>query len=412
MKQADVVVVGGGQAGLAMSRCLGERGIDHVVLERGRVAERWRSERWESLRLLTPRWQARLPGWRYRGADDDGFMTRSEVIGYLEAYARSFAAPVESGVEVAAIARVGAAYRISTSAGSWRARAVVVATGHCDRPSVPELASGLPDDVVQVVPTRYRSPHQLPEGGALVVGASATGLQLAAEIHRSGRPVTLAVGRHVRLPRSYRGRDIMWWLDAAGILDEAAADVRDLAAARGQPSLQLVGSPERRTLDLGVLREMGVRLVGRAVAAEGGRVLLADDLARSMAAADARLARLLDRLDATVARAGAADLPAPEAPRVIHPPPAPTALDLRAEEIRSVVWATGYRRSYPWLKVPVLDARGEIRHDGGVTAAPGLYVLGLQFLRRRNSSWIDGVGEDARALTDHLAARLPRRRAA
>jgi putative flavoprotein involved in K+ transport len=412
MKRTDVVVIGGGQAGLAMSRCLVDDGVAHVVLERGRVGERWRSERWDSLRLLTPRWQARLPGFSYEGPDADGFMTRSEVIAYLDAYARSFAAPVESGVTVTAVERDGDRYRVATDRGVWSAAGVVVATGHCDRPAVPALAAGLPDDVVQVVPTRYRNPGELPPGGALVVGASATGLQLAAEIHRSGRPVTLAVGRHVRLPRTYRGRDVMWWLDRAGVLADGAADVADLEAARRQPSLQLVGSPERRALDLGVLQEMGVRLVGRAVAAEGGRVLLADDLATSLAAADSRLARLLRRLDAHIAGTGEEVVPAAEPIRTIRPARAPSAIDLRAADVRTVLWATGYRRSYPWLRLPVLDARGEIRHDGGITAEPGLYVLGLQFLRRRKSSWLDGVGDDARALADHLARRLPRRHAA
>ncbi|HSD19871.1 MAG TPA: NAD(P)/FAD-dependent oxidoreductase [Anaeromyxobacter sp.] len=412
MKRTDVVVVGGGQAGLAASACLQARGVDHVVLERGRIAERWRSERWNSLRLLTPRWQSRLPGFSYRGPDPDGFMSRREVIGYLEAYARSFAAPVEEGVAVLAVERDGDGYRVTADRGEWRAESVIVATGHCDRPHVPALAAELPSDVVQLVPTRYRNPDALPAGGVLVVGASATGIQLADEIHRSGRPVTLAVGRHVRLPRSYRGRDVMAWLDATGFLDEGAEAVADLEAARRQPSLQLVGRPDHRTLDLGVLLDAGVRLVGRVTAVEGARVLFAEDLAETAAAAERRLARLLGRIDAYVARSGQTAVPPAEPLRPIAPPPAPDAIDLRAEGIRTVMWATGYRRSYPWLRVPVLDERGEIRHVGGITPAPGLYVLGLQFLRRRNSSFLDGVGEDAAALVDHLARRLARRRAA
>ncbi|WP_242337228.1 MULTISPECIES: NAD(P)/FAD-dependent oxidoreductase [Anaeromyxobacter] len=412
MKRTDVVVVGGGQAGLAASRCLQARGVDHTVLERGRVGERWRSERWDSLRLLTPRWQSRLPGFSYRGPDPDGFMSRREVIGYLEAYARSFAAPVEAGVAVHAVERDGDGYRVTADRGAWRARSVIVATGHCDRAHVPPLAAELPADVVQLVPARYRNPRALPAGGVLVVGASATGLQLADELHRSGRPVTLAVGRHVRLPRRYRGRDVMEWLDATGILDEGADAVADLEAARRQPSLQLVGRPDHRTLDLGVLLDEGVRLVGRVQGVEGGRVLLAEDLDETIAAAERRLARLLGRIEAHVAQSGAAAVPPPEPIRAISPPPAPRAIDLRADGIRTVIWATGYRRSYPWLRVPVLDERGEIRHAGGVTPAPGLYVLGLQFLRRRNSSFLDGVGKDAAVLVDHLATRLARRSAA
>jgi putative flavoprotein involved in K+ transport len=412
MRRTDVVIVGGGQAGLAMSRCLVDRGIEHVVLERGRIAERWRSERWDSLRLLTPRWQARLPGWRYRGPEADGFMTRDEVVDYLDGYARSFAAPIESGVAVSAVERGAAGFRVTTSRGSWSARAVVVATGHCDVPFVPPIAAGLPHDVAQVVPTRYRNPDRLPEGGVLVVGASSTGVQLAAELQRAGRQVTLAAGKHVRLPRRYRGRDVMWWLDAAGVLDERAEDVADLEAARRQPSLQLVGSDDHRTIDLGTLRALGVRLAGRVVGAEGGRVLLGDDLARSVAAAEGRLTRLLRRIDAHVERRAAADVPPAEPIAPIALPRAPTALDLRAEGIRTVVWATGYRRRYPWLHLPVLDARGEIHHAGGVTPEPGLYVLGLQFLRRRNSSFLDGVGADADAVAAHLGDHLERRQRA
>jgi putative flavoprotein involved in K+ transport len=409
MRRTDAVVVGGGQAGLAMSRSLADRGIAHVVLERGRVAERWRSERWQSLRLLTPRWQARLPGWSYRGADPDGFMTRLELVGYLDGYARSFAAPVETGVTVTAVAREGAGFRVATDRGVWTAAAVVVATGHCDVPFVPPVAAGLPRDVSQIVPTRYRNPAQLPPGGVLVVGASATGVQLAAEIQRSGRQVTLGVGKHVRMPRRYRDRDIQWWLDAAGILDERWDAVADVEAARRAPSLQLVGTDDHRTLDLDVLRGLGVRLAGRVAGIEGSRVAFADDLAATLAAADARLARLLRRIDAHAERSRPAAAPPPEPIAPIRVPHAPTVIDLRAEGIRTVVWATGYRRSYPWLRVPVLDRRGEIVHEGGVTPEPGLYVLGLQFLRHRNSSFLDGVGRDALALAAHLTGYLERR---
>lgn len=410
MRRTDVVVVGGGQAGLAMSRVLGERGIEHVVLERGSVGERWRSERWDSLRLLTPRWQSRLPGFAYRGPDADGFMTKAEVIQYLEAYARSFDAPVERGVAVTAVARDGAGYRVDTDRGAWRAASVVVATGHCHQARVPPWAASLPADVVQLVPPSYRNPAQLPEGGVLVVGASATGVQLASEIRRSGRAVTLAVSRHVRMPRRYRGRDILWWYEALGIGGERCEAVADLEAARASPSLQLVGSPEHRTLDLAVLRGEGVRLVGRAVGVEGSRMSLADDLPANVRAADERLARFLARIDAHVSAAGLA-APDAEPIRPVVLAPAPAAIDLRAEGIRTVLWATGYRRSYPWLRVPVLDARGELLHEGGVTPAPGLYVLGLPFLRRRKSTWLDGVGDDARELAAHLAARLGRRAA-
>ena len=304
MRRTETVVIGGGQAGLAMSRCLTDAGVDHVVLERGRVAERWRSGSWDSLRLLTPNWQSRLPGFRYDGPDPDGYMAVPEVVDYLDRYARSFRAPVEEDTTVLAVERAGAGYRVATDRGAWVASSVVIATGHCDTPFVPPLARSLPEDVVQVVPGRYRNPRQLPEGGVLVVGASSTGVQLADEIHASGRPVTLAVGRHTRLPRTYRGRDILWWLDAMGVFDEAADQVFDLAISRGQPSLQLVGRPDRATLDLPTLQGRGVRLVGRAAGAEGARVAFADDLVVQTVAADARLARLVQRIDVFAARTG------------------------------------------------------------------------------------------------------------
>jgi len=403
-------VIGGGQAGLAMSRCLADAGVDHVVLERGRVAERWRSSSWDSLRLLTPNWQSRLPGFRYDGPDPDGYMAVPEVVDYLGRYARSFHAPVEEGTSVLAVERAGGGYRVTTDRGAWDAASVVVATGHCDTPFVPGMARQLDPDVAQVVPSGYRNPRHLPEGGVLVVGASSTGVQLADEIHASGRPVTLAVGRHTRLPRVYRGRNILWWLDAMGVFDESAAEVFDLAVSRNQPSLQLVGRSDHATLDLPALEERGVRLVGRVVGAEGPRVSLADDLVAHTAASDVRLARLLQRIDVFAARTGLdAEVAPPEDFRpFLWPAPPPTEIDLRAEGIRAVVWATGFRRLYPWLKVPVLDERGEIRHQGGVTALPGLYVIGLYFLRRRKSSFIDGVGQDALDLTTHLAAHLRR----
>ena len=292
-----MIVIGGGQAGLAMSRHLEDRGIGHAVLERGRIAERWRSERWDSLHLLTPRWQSRLPHWSYRGPDPDGFMTRSEVVQYLDGYSRSFAAPVHTGVTVTAVERDRGGFRVETTAGVWHAANVVVATGHCDLASVPPAAATLAPDIVQVVPTSYRNPGQLHDGPVLVVGASATGIQLASEIQRSGRHVTLAVGGHTRIPRQYRGLDIMAWLDAMGVLSETASQVRDVEASRAEPSLQLIGDDGHRSLDLGVLQRQGVRIVGRMPGASGRRVDLAGDLAASIEHAETKMHHLLDRVD-------------------------------------------------------------------------------------------------------------------
>lgn len=406
MRTTDAVVIGAGQAGLAMSHCLAARGIAHVVLERGRVAERWRSERWDSLRMLTPNWMSRLPGHAYAGEDPEGFMTMPEVIGFLEAYAA--AAPVVMGADVLALRPSAEGYRIATTAGDFAARAVIIATGQCGRPLIPAMAAALPKALHQVTPSSYRSPGMLPPGGVLVVGASASGVQIAEELHRSGRPVTLAVGRHTRLPRRWRGRDILDWMERAGVLTERAEAVRDLAAARAQPSLQLVGRGS--SLDLGTLRAMGVRVVGRVEGIAEGRVALRDDLAQTIAAAERTLERLLARLAPVADAEGAPDEapPAPLAPFA----PAPALLDLVAEGIRTVVWATGFRRDYAWLQVPVLDEVGEIRHRGGVTPAPGLLVLGLRFLRRRNSNFLDGVGADAEALAAEVLAHLVTQRRA
>ena len=407
MRHVESVVIGAGQAGLAMSRCLTDRGVDHVVLERGRVAERWRSERWDSLRLLTPNWQSRLPGFQYDGPDPDGYMTMPEVAAFFERYAASFRAPVRRGVEVRAVTHDGSTFRVETAWQHWSASSVVIATGHAQQPRIPRLAANFAGAVTQLVPTAYRRPSQLPDGGVLVVGASATGLQLADELNRAGRDVTIAVGRHTRLPRVYRGRDILWWLDRMGVLDETVDQVHDVEISREQPSLQLVGHPDCRTLDLASLRDRGVRVVGRLIGADGHMVRFADDLVATTAAADIKLAGLLRRIDTFVAVQG---INAPAAPNFVPHclgfAGAGTTLNLRAAGIRTVIWATGFRRQYPWLHVPVLDELGEIRHRHGITAAPGLYVIGLHFLRRRNSSFIDGVGADALALSEHIASAL------
>jgi putative flavoprotein involved in K+ transport len=337
-------------------------------------------------------------------------MGRAEVVALLERYARCGAAPVVAGTRVVAVRAEAGGYRVETDRGAWRARAVVVATGACGQARLPAFAAGLPAGVLQLAATAYRRPDDLPEGGVLVVGGSSTGVQLAAEIQGSGRPVTLAVGRHSRMARRYRGRDIFAWFEATGILTQGSERVADLAAARRQPSMQLSG---RGPVDLAGLAAEGVRVVGRVEGAADGRVALGGNLAADCAASDARLLRVLGRIDAHIAATGTPAPADPEAwaPRR-HPAAAAQALDLAAEGIRSVVWATGYQRDYGWLQVPVLDRGGEIAHEGGVTAAPGLYALGLRFLRHRSSNFIDGVGRDAEALTAEVAGFLGARLAA
>lgn len=403
------VVIGAGHAGLAMSHCLTELGVDHLVLERGEPGNAWRRERWDSMRLLTPNWQTRLPGFSYAGCDPDGFMSAAEVAEFITRYAKRSAAPVLSHTTVTAVRRDGSGYRVVTNRGSWRCRTVVLASGAHNLAAVPTLAAGLPAGVRSLTALDYRCPDQLDDGGVLVVGASATGLQLADEIHRSGRPVTLAVGEHVRLPRLYRGRDIQWWMHAAGILDQRYDEVDDLQRARGVPSPQLVGTPERRTLDLNALTDRGVRLVGRLVGLRDRQLLFSGSLANVCALADLKMNRLLDTIDAWIAVSGMPAGPAERfAPTVVDRAP-PLGLDLARGEIRTVLWATGFRPDYSWLEVPVLDRKGRLRHDGGVVDAPGLYALGLPFLRRRKSSFIHGAEDDARDLADHLKDYLDER---
>jgi putative flavoprotein involved in K+ transport len=408
MRRTTTIVIGAGHAGLAMSRCLAEHGIDHVVLERGEVANSWRTERWDSLRLLTPNWQSRLPGFGYDGDDPHGFRTMPEVIDLIDRYARAIAAPVAAQTRVTAVRRTDAGYLVRTDRGEWHARTVVLASGACNIPCVPKLAQAVSPAIRTLTPMSYRNPDQLEPGGVLVVGASATGVQLADEIHSSGRPVTLAVGEHIRAPRTYRGRDIQWWMDQAGIHDQRYDEVDDLARARRVPSLQLVGSPERRMLDLNALRAQGVRLVGRLAGISDDRLQFSGSLANQCALSDLKLGRLLDTLDRFATARGLDDaVAAPHRfpPTEVEAAP-PLTLDLAKAGIRTIVWATGYRPDHSWLEVPVLDRKGQLCHDGGVTASPGLYVMGLQFLRRRKSALIDGAAADARDLSAHLVSFL------
>jgi len=406
------VVIGAGHAGLAASHFLTAQSVDHVVLERGEVANSWRRERWASLRLLTPNWLSRLPGHRYDGPDPDGYMTAGEVAGFIERFATVSQAPVRTRADVTSVRRNGDGYHVTTSQGEIGCRTVVIASGACNRPTVPAFSEAVPPSVHQVTPFDYHDPSRLPDGGVLVAGASATGVQLAAELQRSGRPVTLAVGEHVRMPRLHRGRDVLWWMDASGVWDQRHDEIDDLSRARRLPSPQLVGTPERATLDLNALAAMGVEVVGRWATVRDGRALFSGGLRNVLSLADLKMERLLDAFDGWARSEGAGDA---LDDRERHAPTGvPTAkrlqLDLRRGEIRTVVWATGYRPDYTWLDVPVLDAKGRLQHHGGVVDSPGLYVLGLPVLRRRKSTFIHGIEDDAREVVDHLTTYLSARR--
>jgi putative flavoprotein involved in K+ transport len=402
------VVIGAGHAGLAMSQRLSERSIDHVVLERGEVANSWRTERWESLRLLTPNSHVRLPGLADQDTEPDGFMTMREVVRLIDDYARAVDAPVHTNTKVTSVTPTEDGYEVTTDRGVWRCTTLVLATGSANVANVPVFAADVPPSVAMVTPMTYRSPDQLADGGVLVVGGSATGVQLAEEIHRSGRPVTLSVGEHVRMPRTYRGRDIFWWMEAAGVLDEGVEEVDDLVRARHTPSPQLIGTPEHRTLDLNTLGEMGVEIVGRMGSVNDGVALFSGALANICRLADLKLTRLLDRFDQWAESAGIEGLEEPDrpAPTVVRDD-APLMIDLRRRGIKTILWATGYRPDYSWLTLPVLDRRGRIRHQGGVVqGAPGVYLLGGTLLRKRRSSYIAGADEDSRVLADHLSDYL------
>jgi putative flavoprotein involved in K+ transport len=406
--RTTTVVIGAGHGGLAMSCCLSDRSIDHVVLERSEVANSWRTERWDSLRLLTPNWQCRLPGYAYEGDDPDGFMTMPEVADFIADYAKRIDAPVQTGTTVTSVRRSDGGYRVTTDQGEWECLTVVLATGAFNVPRVPAVSEAVPSSVRCLTPIDYGNPNDLADGGVLVVGASATGVQIAHEIQCSGRPVTLAVGEHVRGPRVYRGRDIHWWMEVAGVLDERYHDVDDIVRARRVPSMQLAGTPERATFDLNALTDIGVELVGRLAGINGSRAQFSGSLRNKCELADLKLGRLLDTIDEWALADGMDDsVPPPhrfEPTRVSESPK--LGLDLDSGQIQTIIWATGFRPDYSWLDVMVLDGKGMVRHDGGVVDAPGMYLIGTPFLRRRKSSFIDGARDDAQDLIVELAAFL------
>jgi putative flavoprotein involved in K+ transport len=411
--QTTTVVIGAGHAGLAMSHRLTERSIDHVVLERGEVADSWRTQRWPSLRLLTPNWQTRLPGYHYADDDPDEFMPAAEVVATLSSYARHIGAPVRTATTVRAVRAAPQGFEIKADDDVLHAQAVVVATGACNQPVIPGAADAVPPSVTMLAPLTYRDPALLPDGGVLVVGASATGVQLASEIHQSGRPVTLAVGEHVRLPRTYRGRDIFWWLEATGLLAERYDEIDDIIRARHLPSPQLTGTHEATLTDLNSLTAQGVRIVGRLGRIVDGLAQFSGSLPNTCALADLKMNRFLNRADEWAMTAGHdGELPPPHrfAPTYVDPR-TPLELDLTSGEIATVLWATGFRPDHTWLDIPVHDRAGRIRHDGGVvTGVPGLYILGLPVLRTRASTYIHGAVADSDALASHLRSFLGSRR--
>ncbi len=404
----DVIVIGAGHAGLASSFLLTQNAVPHVVLERGEVANAWRERSWDSLKLLTPNWQTQLPGYNYDDDDPDGFMSMPELIAHLETYAELSNAPIRTQTTVTSVRKDGDSYRVSTNRGEWRANAVVIASGASSTPTVPAVASDVPDDIEQLTPYKYRCAADLKPGGVLVVGASATGMQFADELARAGREVTIAVGEHVRMPRRYRGKDILDWMDRCGILNERYDEIEDLSRGRRLPSSQLVGSNNKPILDLNSLIDQGVQVAGRLMGINNGQAQFSGSLRNVCALADLKMQRLLSSIDGFIGNDS--DIPTAETfadTRVDESPQ--LTRDLDGKSIRTIIWATGFKPDYSWLDLPVLDRKGHIEHDGGVVTSPGLYVLGLPLMRTRKSSFIFGIEDDARHISDHLINYLQTR---
>ena len=405
IEKVETLVVGGGQAGLAMSEHLSNCGVPHLVLERHRIAERWRSERWDSLVANGPAWHDRFPGMEFSDIDPDAFAPKERVADYFVAYAKQIAAHIRCGVEVKDVQRnVGrAGFRVETSEGVIEATNVVAATGPFQRPIIPAV---VPEDagIMQIHSIAYRNPDQLPEGAVLVVGAGSSGTQIADELLRAGKRVFLSVGPHDRPPRSYRGRDFVWWLGVLGKWDAAAP-----RPGTEHVTIAVSGAHGGQTVDFRHLAAQGMTLVGRTESFEDGVMNFAPDLTDNLVQGDANYLSVLDEADAYVARNGL-DLPGePNARNVVPDPQCVTdpvlELNVAAAGITSIVWATGFAVDYSWLKVEAFDEKGRPKHHRGVSAEPGIYFLGLPWQSRRGSSFIWGVWHDAKYLADHISTQ-------
>ena len=404
-----VVVVGGGQAGLSMSHCLKRRGIDHLVLERDRVAHDWREARWDSFCLVTPNWQCRLPGFPYAGDDPSGFMPRDEIVAYIEAYAASFQPPLLEGTNVTELRPGRSGFALSTSAGDFSADQVVIATGGYHVPRIPRLAERLPADVLQISSMQYSNPDALPDGDVLVVGTGQSGCQIAEDLHLAGRTVHLCVGGATRTARRYRGRDVVDWLDDLGLYELPVHEHKLGEEVRAKANQYVTGRDGGRDIDLRRFAREGMRLYGRLQGEDGGVLLFAPDLRRNLDAADAAAEAIKDKIDAHI-EAGAID--APHEARyepVWQPGVQPRELNVAASGVGSVVWCTGFKADYGWVRAPVFDGRGHLCHERGETGVPGLYVIGLPWLHTWGSGRFSGVARDAEYLADlvDLARRSP-----
>jgi putative flavoprotein involved in K+ transport len=398
----DIVVVGGGQAGLAMSALLQEHGCEHVVLERRRIGERWRAERWESLRFQFPNWAVELPGYSYTGDDPDGFAHWREVLHVIEQYAASTRAPVREHTEVTALRADDGGFVLSVPDGVIHARQVVVATGPFQRPRIPQLSESIDPTVVQTDPTRYRRPEELPDGAVLVVGSGASGCQIGDELLRAGRTVFLSISRHRRVPRRFRGKDVTWWLERMGRFDQT---IDSFPGRRWPPSVVVTGVNGGYDVNVRQMAADGVRVLGRVLAARDGSLTVARNANDVLDQADEAFAGFIAAARELAAASPDCDLIDEEEPTASAQLPATVAeidsLDLSREHIAAIIWATGYDYDYSWLHAPVLDTEGRPLQQRGITQVPGLYFLGLHWMHTFKSGLLSGVGRDAEYLAEH-----------
>jgi putative flavoprotein involved in K+ transport len=399
-----VVVIGGGQAGLSVSYCLKAQGIEHVILERARVGNSWRTERWDTFCLVTPNWQCQLPGHPYRGDDPHGFMGRDEIVAYLERYVASFAPPLCEGVTVHAVVPAAHGFVVETSLGQMRADQVVVATGGYHRPLVPDMATQLPSDIVQIHSSAYRNSAALPDGAVLVVGSGQSGCQIAEDLHLAGRQVHLSVGTAPRCARRYRGRDVVEWLDRMGHYQLPVDQHPSGAAVRDKTNHYVTGRDGGRDIDLRQLARAGMRLYGPLRGVRGNVVDFAPELKRNLDHADDVYRTINRSIDAYIAQHHIAAPVEPEYVPPWQPDAEPTALDCVAAGIRAIVWCIGFATDFAWVKAPVFDERGHPRHERGVSSVAGLYFIGLPWLYTWGSGRFSGVGRDAQHIVERIAA--------
>jgi putative flavoprotein involved in K+ transport len=405
MEQVETAVIGAGQAGLVMSYHLRRLGREHIVLERARVAERWRTQRWDSLMFQFPNWTIALPGHSYAHDDPDGFSHKDLIVRYLEDYRVATQAPVRVGINVRSLTTASRKgwYKLETDHGDLNARNVVIATGPYQRSKVPVVASGVPPQVIQIHASEYRNPKALPEGAVIVVGTGASGCQIAEELLESGRSVYLSVGRHRRIPRRYRGKDVFWWRRELGELDRAA-DATPSAGRQHAPLVTGVGGGH--DIDLHQYAAHGMVLLGHIRGIDGSRILFAPDLHQVLATGDRAYDEFTDAVDEYVTRTGIQAPPKPVKSPVSSPAPEILEeIDVKAARVGSVIWATGYLLDFRWVRLPIFDGAGDPVHRNGVTRVPGIYLLGLPWLRKHKSSFLFGVGEDAEYLAEEIARR-------